>query len=79
MQYIQRDTTLTDGTQDTFFEAISQVPADTVTVFRVQFSRVGQGQGAYTREGRTVNGILYIYRGPGRGEYPGAPPPPTFP
>ena len=69
VQYIRRDTTLADGTVDTIFVAVSEVPADTVTVFRVQFSRVGQGQGSYVREGRTVNGILYVYRGPGRGEY----------
>ncbi len=69
VQYIQRDTTLADGTTDTFFEAVSQVPTDSVTVFRVRFSRVGEGQGSYIREGRTVNGILFVYRGPGRGEY----------
>ena len=69
VQYVLRDTTLADGTVDTAFVAITAVPADTVAVYQVQFSRVGQGAGRYTREGRTVNGILYVYRGPGLGEY----------
>ncbi len=69
VQYVQRDTTLANGAVDTFFVAITVVPADTVAVFQVQFSRVGPGEGRYTREGRTVNGILYVYQGPGLGEY----------
>jgi len=69
VQYLRQDTTLADGTVDTFFVALSRAPAGTLPVYRVQFSQVGQGQGRYVREGRTVNGILYVYRGPGRGEY----------
>ncbi|MFQ5569429.1 MAG: hypothetical protein ACE5G0_07120 [Rhodothermales bacterium] len=69
VQYVQRDTTFADGSTDTFFEALTAAPPDTVAVFQVRFSRVNPGEGRYVREGRTVNGILYRYVGPGRGEY----------
>lgn len=56
-------------TGDTIFVNIEQRPADTVAVYRVQFSRVGEGQGSYERVGRDINGILYEFVGQGRGEY----------
>ena len=58
-----------DGTIDTVFVALDAAPADTTTVYRVRFSRVGTGAGRYERVGRSVNGIVYEYRGPGQGDY----------
>ena len=54
---------------DSIFVALSTAPPLSEPVYRVRFSRVGAGQGAYVREGRSVNGILYVYRGPGLGDY----------
>jgi len=38
-------------------------------VFRVEFTRVGSGQGDYVRQGEVTNGIVYSYQGPNQGEY----------
>ncbi len=57
------------GDRDTVFVALDAAPADTTTVYRVQFSRVGSERGSYERVGRSVNGIVYAYRGPGGGSY----------
>ncbi|GIV62398.1 MAG: hypothetical protein KatS3mg044_1264 [Rhodothermaceae bacterium] len=69
VQYVRETRPGPDGQPDTVFVAVSRAPADTVQVFRVRFSRVGPGQGSYVRVGRSVNGILYEYRGPGLGDY----------
>ncbi len=69
VQYRREIRPLPDGGADTIFVAIEERPADTVAVYRVQFSRVGEGRGSYERVGRSVNGILYEYTGPGGGEY----------
>ena len=45
------------------------LPGNPQGFYRVQFTRVGPGEGAYTRSGRSVNGILYEWVGPGNGEY----------
>ena len=58
-----------DGAVDTVFTALEAAPPDSVAVFRVRFSRVGEGQGSYERVGRSVNGIVYAFRGPGNGDY----------
>jgi hypothetical protein len=58
-----------DGMADTVFVALDAAPADTATVYRVRFSRVGTGAGRYERAGRSVNGIVYAYRGAGEGDY----------
>ena len=55
--------------EDTVFVAVEDAPQEGEAVFRVQFTRVGPGEGAYVRSGRSQNGILYEYRGPGQGEY----------
>ena len=57
------------GEQDTVFVALEEAPGDETPVYRVRFTRVGTGQGAYERAGRTVNGVVYAYRGEGRGAY----------
>ncbi len=69
VQYVREMTTLPDGTVDTIFVALTSAPDSSATVFRVQFSRVGQGNGRYVRSGRSVNGILYEFRGAGLGDY----------
>lgn len=58
-----------DTRPDTFFVALNARPDEGERVFRVRFTRVGTGQGAYQREGQTVNGILYRYVGAGNGTY----------
>ncbi len=54
---------------DSVFVALSARPSEGVIVFRVQFSRVGEGQGSYARDAESINGITYAYRGLGRGAY----------
>ena len=69
VQYRREILTLPNGGIDTVFTAIESRPPDTVAVYRVQFSRVGEGEGSYERVGRSVNGILYEYVGLGSGDY----------
>jgi len=69
VHYIQEVIPSVDGSQDTIFVAVEGVPADSIPVFRVQFTRVGTGQGRYVRSGRQINGILFEYRGPMQGDY----------
>ena len=66
VQYVQRDTLL-GGQMYTVFESISQAPTE--TVYRVNFNRVGAGQGSYRRQGHATNGLVYTWVGPGRGSY----------
>lgn len=54
---------------DTVYVALDRAPLPSEAVFRVRFAHVGEGLGRYERTGRAVNGILYEYRGPGRGSY----------
>lgn len=56
-------------TQDTVFVPIETAPPAGTPVYRVRFTRVGSGNGAYRREGRQLNGIVYTYVGAGRGDY----------
>ena len=69
VHYVQEVITVMDGTQDTIFVAVEGAPPDSIPVFRVQFTRVGTGQGQYVRSGRQINGILFEYRGPAQGDY----------
>jgi hypothetical protein len=69
VQYTRQEVVNPDASTDTVFVAVSIAPAEGTDVFRVRFSRVGSGNGSYVRTGRSVNGILYEYRGPGLGEY----------
>ncbi|PEN09385.1 hypothetical protein CRI93_01275 [Longimonas halophila] len=69
VQY-RRDTVAgPDGTPDTIFVALTERPDEDEPVFRVQFTRVGPGQGSYQRGGAQQNGIAYTYVGPGQGRY----------
>ncbi len=59
---------------DTVFEGetyrvFEHIPGDSSGVYRVQFSRVPDGEGDYRRVGRAANGILYEWAGPGMGNY----------
>lgn len=69
VQYRRTTRSQPDGSVDTVFVALEEAPADSVEVFRVRFTRVGEEQGRYERVGRSVNGILYEYRGEGQGAY----------
>ncbi len=51
------------------FEIFKHIPGDPSGVYRVQFSRVPDGEGDYRRVGRAANGILYEWAGPGMGNY----------
>ncbi len=65
--YVQYRREITGG--DTIYVALDRAPEAGDEVYRVRFSRVGSGLGSYARVGRSVNGILYEYRGPGGGDY----------
>jgi len=67
--FYRRDIRSTPAGTDTVFVALEEAPDEGTEVFRVDFARVGSGNGAYVRVGRQQNGILYEYRGPGQGEY----------
>lgn len=69
VQYTREPVMAEDGSVDTVFVAISIAPPEGTEVYRVRFSRVGEAGGSYVRTGRSVNGIVYEYRGPGRGDY----------
>ncbi len=58
--------TLYDGEQ---YEIFEHIPGDSSGVYRVDFSRVDEGEGDYRRVGRAANGILYEWVGPGQGNY----------
>ena len=65
--HYQRVDTVIAGRPLEIYRAISGRPMG--TVYRVHFSRVGTGRGAYVRQGRTSNGIAFEYRGEGRGDF----------
>ena len=67
--YRQEVVTPPGGGTDTAFVALDEAPPEGTPVFRVRFTRVGPGQGRYERVGRAANGVVYEYRGPGRGAY----------
>lgn len=67
--YVQYRREVDGSTGDTVFVALDAAPAPGEEVYRVQFTRVGSGTGRYVRQGQSVNGIVYVYRGPGGGDY----------
>ena len=66
VHYTLRDTTINGRSHPIYVPITKKTERK---VFRVEFTRVGLGQGDYVRQGQTTNGILYSYRGPGQGEY----------
>ncbi len=69
VQYRQDVIDTPEGTQDTIFVAVTERPPDDEPVFRVQFTRVGPGQGRYQRGETQLNGIAYEYVGEGQGRF----------
>lgn len=63
--YALRDTVYAGST----YEIYEHRPGDPSGVYRVTFSRVGEGEGDYRRAGRAANGVLYEWVGPGNGRY----------
>lgn len=63
--YARTDTTINGQT----YQIYENRPGDPDGVYRVQFSRVEEGEGSYSRAGRSVNGIVYEWVGPGNGSY----------
>jgi len=51
------------------FQIFKNIPGSPEAVFTVRFTRVEQGEGDYRRVGGTVNGLLFEWVGPGRGDY----------
>ena len=69
VQYRRTTVQVPGGGQDTAFVPLERAPEEGGSVFRVRFTRVGAGQGAYRRGGREANGVVYEYVGPGDGPY----------
>ncbi len=69
VQYRRTTVGTPGGEEDTVFVPLDRAPAEGTSVFRVRFTRVGAGQGAYRRGGRQANGVVYEYVGPGEGPY----------
>lgn len=67
VQYVRTDT-LFDGESFSIFVPLTDTAA-TDSVYRVRFTQVSQGSGEYTRGGSSLNGILFEWVGPGRGDY----------
>jgi hypothetical protein len=69
VQYRREPVTRPDGTQDTIFVAVEEAPDPGTPVFRVRFTRVGPGNGAYDRAGEETNGVVHEYVGEGNGGF----------
>ncbi len=69
VQYAREVRRLPGGRADTAFVALRAAPPEGAPVYRVRFSHVGAGRGRYVRGERALNGVVYAYRGPGRGAY----------
>ncbi len=67
--HYRREPVTPDGGQDTIFVALDEAPSPGTPVFRVRFTRVGSGNGAYQRAGQKTNGVVYEYVGDGDGAY----------
>jgi hypothetical protein len=63
--YARIDTTFA-GEEFRIFRA---APGERAGVWRVRFSRVGEGSGSYRRAENALNGIVYEWAGPGQGSY----------
>ena len=63
--YARVDTTVDGET----YQIYDNRPGDPDGKYRVQFSRVEEGEGSYSRAGRSVNGIVFEWVGPGQGSY----------
>ena len=66
VQYVKRDT-VAAGLPYAIYAVVTRRPTE--PVYRVSFTRVGTGLGSYVRQGRTTNGLAYVWRGPGLGDH----------
>ncbi len=66
VQYVKAQAT---DSGDSIFVALQSTPAEGQLVYRVRFTRTGEGTGSYRRTGRLINGIVYEYVGHRLGEY----------
>lgn len=69
VQYTREERTRPDGEVVDIYVAVREAPPEGAPVYRVRFSRVAGGGGSYERVGRSLNGVVYVYRGPGEGDY----------
>ena len=69
VHYRQEPITTPGGGPDTVYVALDDAPSPGTPVFRVRFTRVGTGNGAYERAGQKTNGVVYEYVGEGEGAY----------
>ncbi|WP_228702809.1 hypothetical protein [Salisaeta longa] len=65
IQYARRVT----AAGDTIFSVLETAPPPGAPVYRVDFTFVGAGNGAYVPGTRAANGLAYTYEGPGEGRY----------
>jgi len=63
--YTRRDTLINGEAVSIFLYQ----PGNPLSAYRVQFTRVGEGQGSYQRSTQSVNGIIYEWVGQGLGSY----------
>jgi len=63
--YTKVDTTINGGS----FTIYEHRPGASSSIYRVQFSRVPQGEGSYRRTTGQTNGFLYEWVGEGNGDY----------
>ncbi|NNF03562.1 MAG: hypothetical protein HKN17_03765, partial [Rhodothermales bacterium] len=67
-QYLIEKRVVDGDTLNVFVPATSE-PEVGRDVYRVSFTRLGPGKGSYTRSGSALNGVVYTFEGPGRGNY----------
>ncbi|WP_421774111.1 hypothetical protein [Gracilimonas sp.] len=65
VMYAEVDTVL-EGQSYTIYQ---NQPGSEEAIYRVQFTKVGEGEGSYRRVSSQVNGLLYEWVGPGLGSY----------
>lgn len=65
LMYAETDTVV-NGEVFTIYE---HRPGSEESIYRVQFSNVGEDEGSYERIGGDANGLLYEWVGPGEGDY----------
>ncbi len=65
VRYAKVDTVFNGET----YEIFKNIPGSSESVFIVRFSKVEDGSGSYQRIGSSVNGLLYEWVGPNRGDY----------
>ncbi|HET6567160.1 MAG TPA: hypothetical protein VFG50_04285 [Rhodothermales bacterium] len=68
VQYV-REARPTGTGVDSVYVPLRSAPEDGRQIYRVRFSRKGEGLGSYVRGDSLINGIQYEYVGEGRGDY----------